>query len=78
MIACERNITAVSRQPRIKPASAFSTSTTPTSPSGSPIARDAEDHYGPGPGLGEPPLPPKDNPEMALLIAGFSDTLEAS
>jgi hypothetical protein len=73
----ERNITAVSRQLKIKPASAFRYfDAADFAQSIATMAREAEDSYGEGPGIGQPPLPPKHNPEMALLLARFFDSLE--
>ncbi len=75
----ESNITAVSQQLKIKPVSAFQYfDAGDFAQRIAETAREAEDQYGPGPGIGQPPLPPKDNPEMALLIAGFFDALEES
>src|SRR5258705_7674365 len=66
----ERNITAVSQQLSIQPASAFRYfDAEDFAQSIAKMAREAEDLHGEGPGIGQPPLPPKDNPEMALLIA---------
>lgn len=75
----ERNISAVSFQMKIQPASAFRYfNAEDFAEQIAERAREAEHAYGPGPGAGQPPLPPKDNPEMAALIAGFFDSLEES
>jgi hypothetical protein len=73
----ERNITAVSQQLRIQPASALRYfDAKDFAQQIAEMARESEALYGEGPGIGQPPLPPKHNPEMALLIAGFFDSLE--
>ena len=72
----ERNITAVSQQLGIKPALGVE-----LFPCRGPRAVDRRDvaelerQTGERRGIGQPPLPPKDNPEMATLIAGFIDSL---
>jgi hypothetical protein len=73
----ERNITAVSQQLKIQSASAFRYfDAGDFAQSMAKMVRESEALYGEGPDIGQPPLPPRGNPEMALLIAGFFDALE--